>query len=298
MSAAAIALLCSECGARVDPGRRGGTCSPECSASREVRTTRARNRAWCATHRNTKSQNLWLRGAPTWSAKYLPGGACQIDIRPLRWPLEHRNLRLLHGALSVLADVPHDRACPAFALAPTSHGCGWYVHWWSEDVALRLAGRTHEVRIARQPVDLTFGPLVRVRAPAAPPRGRRRVRIDALTPVVISKTGKQEVYTAPTTERLMSALANASGQRFGLAARIGLTPQEIANVQLELVERSTEPATVPIGGHTGTIRGWVGSVVVDANASARWLLECAARGLGLGGRTAFGFGRVRVAPWD
>lgn len=42
-------------------------------------------------------------------------------------------------------------------------------------------------------------------------------------------------------------------------------------------------------------RGWEGSCVVEVNAPARWMLECDAL-VGLGGRTALGFGRVRVSP--
>lgn len=261
-----------------------------------LRTNRDRARAWSATHRSVSRSNPWLRGAPLWPHRYLPGGACSIEITPrLRWPLEHRNLRLLHGALSHLAGIPHDRACPAFALVPVDRGCGWYVHWWHEEIAARLAGRAHAARIARQDVQIRLGPVVWVRAPETPRRGRRLVRIDTVTPVVISRGGDQSRYTAPTTDRLVSTLTNNAGQRYGLATRLGLTPQDTEDVRIELVERATEPATVRIGGHVGTVRGWSGTVVVETNASARWLLQCAERGLGLGARTAFGFGRIRLS---
>jgi hypothetical protein len=63
---------------------------------------------------------------------------------------------------------------------------------------------------------------------------------------------------------------------------------------MTLVDAQTEREEVLLRGKVGPVRGWSGSVVVETNAVGRWLLECAGRGLGLGGRTAFGFGRVRV----
>jgi len=67
----------------------------------------------------------------------------------------------------------------------------------------------------------------------------------------------------------------------------------VCNAELRLVERHTEARHVPIGGKYGTVSGWVGYVILDCNAPAYWLLK-AAETLGLGGRTAFGFGRIKV----
>lgn len=56
----------------------------------------------------------------------------------------------------------------------------------------------------------------------------------------------------------------------------------------------TRPATVWLRGKVGRVSGWEGSVDLLASAPARWLLECAGRGLGLGGRAAYGCGAVTL----
>jgi CRISPR/Cas system endoribonuclease Cas6 (RAMP superfamily) len=72
------------------------------------------------------------------------------------------------------------------------------------------------------------------------------------------------------------------------------------DMRISLVERHTQPSSLSLvgrGGKLKAMRGWVGHMIVDCNAPAHWLLEVAAR-VGLGGRTAFGFGRVRVSNAD
>ncbi len=68
-----------------------------------------------------------------------------------------------------------------------------------------------------------------------------------------------------------------------------------ADVALRILATDTQTENVIIGhlNGQGIVRGWTGRVVMDVSPLGRWLLDCAER-LGLGGRTAFGFGRVRV----
>lgn len=113
------------------------------------------------------------------------------------------------------------------------------------------------------------------------------MRIDTLTPVVIQKDGRSHLYTAPTSETLLGTLSASLMPRLGLG-RNG------SDLRLILHERHTEPEKVWCGDKLGLVHGWSGYAVVEINAPARWLLEVAARGPGLGGRTAFGFGRIRV----
>jgi hypothetical protein len=123
--------------------------------------------------------------------------------------------------------------------------------------------------------------------------GRYQLRIDAVTPICIrhNVTGSRAKTThlVPAAENLLSALTQV------FPVRLGIPALDASTMTLKIVAKRTETARVPCGSHLGQIRGWTGSVVVETNAVGAWLLGCAAQ-VGLGGRTALGFGRVRVAP--
>lgn len=209
-----------------------------------------------------------------------------VTPRP-RWPVEHRNVRALHGMVTALIGEQHHPTLPGFALLPWPRGIGWGMWIRDEQIALRLAGRSHMARLFDRDTLVHCSPLHRARAPVVTKRGRRRLRIDAVTPVCVRSMAGKTIHTFPTGGNLTSTLAS------WLPPRIGV-PIEQDSVRLELVEASTFPQTVQLGGKFGAIRGWVGSVVVETNAVGEWLLR-ACETFGLGGRTAFGFGRVRVS---
>ena len=95
--------------------------------------------------------------------------------------------------------------------------------------------------------------------------------------------GRTVTRLEPTAQQVRSALRL-------LPPRLGLSvPDE--DLQLELVERQYEAERVDCGGKYGVVRGWVGRLVVETNATGEWLLRVAAV-LGLGGRAAFGFGAI------
>ncbi len=290
-------VACAVCGVPIIPVARGQrTCgAPRCREALRVVTpgrvaaARARNAAWCAEHRGCTRKRPWLAGEPP-HLPHLPGGGMTIAISPTpQWPIEHRNVRALHGLMTTLVGLPHQR-WPEWALVPWPSGCGWGVYLRQDEVAQRLAGRALDGVLFDRPVTVTTGPLVRVKAPSIARRGRQRVQIDTITPVCIEVAGRTETRAAPTSSALLSALTVNLPERLGLQ---GLDP---ATVMLEVVNHETQTASVPVGGKWGDVRGWAGSVVVEVNAVARWLLEATARGPGLGGRTAIGFGRVRVSP--
>lgn len=290
---------CPHCGAAYVPRRRGQvTCgAPPCRWRQDYVTKRADparvafDRARCrayAAARGARPGSAWLVGAPPFAA-WLPGGACVLRWWP-RVPLDLARARHLHAALTRLHGAPHDPLVPAWALLPWQDG--WAV-CWADARGAALARTRHAVDLGPHRVALEVGPLVSLRAPTGVPRGRTRVRVDAVTPVVLRTMAGSVTRTAPEASHLRSTLAQTLARRLGVAGD---------DVRVELVERRTEPATTGDGrGHVGgdgRVRGWVGHVVLDVNAPARWLLEVAARGWGLGGRTAFGFGRVRVAEVD
>lgn len=270
---------------------------------RQREAAKERARRWAASNRSCVKVQPWLRGAPAYGT-HLPGGGVELHISPApRWPVEHRNIRQLHGLVTALTDEPHSR-WPVFTLVPWPRGVGWGAYLWREDVALRLAGRTFEGKLYDRPVLVRCSPLVRVRAPALPKRGRQRVRLDTVTPVVITSDGHSRPHIVPTAASLLSALTLEFPLRLGLsdeqAAAVrtdGVRTREQSLARLEVIEHDARKVVVQVGAKYGAVIGWEGSCILEVNAVARWLLECAAR-TSLGGRGAFGFGRVRVSDAD
>lgn len=308
---------CRFCGVPFIEVYRGQyTCAaPECSRQRQAAyerqrmndparraAARARNSAWCAANRNCTKREPWLLGQPP-HGTHLPGGGCELYVDPApRWPVEHRNVRALHGALTALVGEGHDRGdvgrgrWPDFAIVPWPRGTiGWGVYWRTPG-GCALAGTTLDGVLYDRPTRFRFGPLARMRAPEITKRGRRLVAIDAVTPVCIQSADRTIERTSPDSQSLISTLSRDFGRRCGLAEDV---PADW--LRIEIVEDATTVETVKLGAHEtakyGHVRGWAGRAVVECNAPAHWLLEAAARGPGLGGRTAFGFGRVRVSAW-
>lgn len=291
MTALALAT-CPACGSTFEPRPRQTCCSEPCRwrFKDQRRRTDPRRvayvRSYYATHLRPANvdPSPWHYGAPPFAAT-LPGGSCPLSVSPPPISaIEHRHARHLHGVICHLLGRDHDQA-PAFALRPSAEGCGWSVRW-AGAAGAELAGRTFTVRLLGGTRRLDVGPIQLEPAPSPfQPRGRRRVRVDAVTPVVIRSMGGTTVRTAPEASHVRSAL-------LGLAARLRL-PLRPDDLMVELVERGTMPEAVPLGGKYPRLRGWIGHLVLEANAPARWLLLVAER-VGLGGRTAFGFGCVRV----
>jgi hypothetical protein len=283
--------FCSECSEPVPKGRRE-FCSDRCQRRRyraehpEYREQiRARCRRWAKDKRGCRRPKPWLRGAPAYVGR-LPGGTCLLDLQPdPRWPIELRNARALHGVLTVLLGKDHVDHRPAWALRPSAESpCGWAVHWIDPD-ALALAGSVHEVSIFNEQRALYLSDPSPVASPVVTRRGRRRLQVDTITPVCSTTTGRAVARLEPTAQQIRSALRM-------LPPRIGLSVAD-DDLQLELVERQYEAERVDCGGKYGAVRGWVGRLVVETNATGEWLLRVAAT-LGLGGRVAFGFGAIAV----
>jgi len=256
-----------------------------------VAKSRARSRAWAAAKRGCVKRAPWLLGQPV-HEPYLPGGFLDMAVTPPpRYPMAHRNARGLHGMLTALVGDQHTHM-PDWALVPRQTSFGWGIYVRRDEVLARLAGRTFDARLFAQPLSVTFGAAWRCKAPDVRKRGAtQRVRVTAITPVVIESMGRTTTRTVPTTASLTSALTSP-GARF--PERLGLVDFDQSTIMLEVESHETEPRNVELLGKFGVVRGWFGSCVVRGNAVARWLLHAAARGPGLGARTSFGFGRVRV----
>lgn len=259
------------------------------------RKARERNRRWCEQNRGVKRRQPWLLGAPPYGT-HLPGGGVEIAVSPHpRWPIEHRNTRALHGMMTRLMGDGHKPRWPRFALVPWPCALGWGAYLWERDMLGMLAGKAMPGILFDREVTVTFSPARLIKAPRVTKRGRQRVRIDTITPVCTVSTGRPgDQRTRPFLRATADAIRGAIGLEF--PERLGIPYRLIGDdLRVELVSHDTRKATVPLGGKYGVVVGWEGSCIVEVNAPARWLLECAAL-VGLGGRTAFGFGRVRVSP--
>lgn len=288
-------VTCMTCGKtvpRIAPGQR--TCGNDiCRYSLRIATpegaakNRERCRRWGEEHRNVRNRNAWLVGQPIFG-QHLPGGAMLISVSPrLRWPMEHRNVRGLHGLISVVLADGHTLGAPTFAIGPVDTRFGWGTFVWGDERARSIAGKQFDGRIFEQKIRVAFSPLMRIKSPKIERRGHRKLLIDAVTPVCSQSTDRTITRTVPNGSTIETALCN-------VAERLNITAFEREHVKVDVVSHTTQVGTVFLGDKYGVVRGWVGQIVVDTNAVGHWLLKVCET-VGLGGRTAFGFGRVKVS---
>ena len=237
------------------------------------------------------------RAAPEKAPKGPPWGAA-VGTQPehVAWGVDLGGIagtapaRLVHGLVSRLLGEDHTQVARwALAMPAGARGSGWGVVLFRADDAARLAGRAERVRVGAREVDLRTGPVVRLKAPPMLARGRHRVTVDAVSPVSHLVDGRARPIFAPTVQTILGALGDVS-QRLGLS---------VGRMHVARVACRTAPERVVMGGHMGAVPGWIGRLEIECNAPAAWLLACA-RHAGLGGRVAFGMGRVRVevARWS
>lgn len=234
--------------------------------------------------RKGEEPDSWMLPAP--ELDYLPGGAFTLDLRP-RHKFPHHQLSALHGIVTAITG-PHHPTKPQFALVPWPCGCGWAVYVEDIETARMVAGKMHAVRFDGN-ATLHCGPLMRIKAPSVA-TGLHRLRIDALTPVHVRSSGGTVLRLVPTSSNLRGTLEGFLPRRLGVSVPPG-------SVALRVLEDCTRTDRVDMRGNGAKLNGcpgWVGHVIIETNAVGRWLFECAALGLGYGGKVAFGFGRIRV----
>ena len=228
---------------------------------------------WRATV-GTQPPHLAPLGLPMAFAATLPTlGAAGRSIR-----------RHLHGLVSLLVGKPHDRALPRWALMALPRG-QWGVILHDPADAQRLAGTTHAVTVGAMRTTVTLGRPVRLKTPAEVTPGRYRCTVEALTPVCHKVDGGTRSNTRPGVETILGALSVAiqlSGAR------------PVGRLHVEDVALETQADRVEVGGHVGACHGWTGRVTLLCNAPTVYALRLA-ESLGLGGKTAYGLGRVRVS---
>lgn len=243
----------------------------------------------------TGAAHLGFIPAPTYG-EWLPGGGYEVRIDgEIERPIDVEHAYLLHAAITAAIGGHRqvtESGCsrlPDWSLVPWNCASGWGTYWGSADF-LDLAGTRYAARIGRSSVSLGFGALARMRSPAAVRSGWHVVVLEAISPVVIQSDNRSRSYTTPYVMNLVSTLGKL------LRPRLGIEPR-VDDLGIEILERHTESRRFwggPTLGDHGGVQGWVGSVTLRCNAPATWLLMAAARGPGLGGRTAYGCGRIFV----
>lgn len=245
----------------------------------------------------------WSAPSPTLSARYVCAGT-PLAVGGYRRRIEPQEGAWLHAAITGALGRPHgalstpSAQVPDWSLVPWSTQSGWGVVWRSARDAETMAGRRHRARIGRVDVELAFGAAHRIHAPPAYAAGAHALTVSSRSLVVIAATrwtrdadGQKRAAgktyrTAPCSRSIESALGT-------VARSLGLSESD---VRVVVVGHRTVPERLRVRSLRATLEGWRGSVDLIANAPARWLLECASRGIGLGARTAYGCGAIAVHP--
>lgn len=207
-------------------------------------------------------------------------------MMPARRSLDHFTARLLHGALSTRLRIEHEPRRNAFSLVlPTRERCGWVVCLDPRVAALTTAlvplGAAHFL--------VEIGARARLRPPAPIAPGGYRVRVTTESPLALANG----TLGYPVPQRDPKTLVT---QLEAVAHRLRIPSPRI---EARVIRHELAPVDVRVGGHIqlGPVRGEVhaswGHLDVECNAPGAWLLRCAAL-VGLGAKTAFGFGRIRV----
>lgn len=234
--------------------------------------------------------------SPTLGRRVLAVGT-ELRLHGYRRAIDVRELGWLHAAITSALGRPHDMRrgtrSQAWSVRPWECSSGCAVIWWDEADGAAMARRRHRARIGRVQVELECGPQVRIHSPPQRAPGVYPVRITTLSPVVIARTltrgehvGTRQHHTRPTAECITSAL-------WTIARKLGVdatSPPPLVHVFAD----RTKPRHMLVRGKVGRLSGWAGQVDLLCSPTARWLLECAARGLGLGARGAYGMGAIAV----
>lgn len=215
----------------------------------------------------------------------IPGAVMSLTLDPYRGPARER-ITALHGAVTTARGLAHDTNAADFAIFPSRAGSGWSLYMRDESDVSRMAASVHDVRVGRARTSLVLGMPRRITATPHTP-GLHRMRIHAITPVVTRCDGGKRARTVPTGESLTSTLALATAPRIGAWVR---KPDAYVTV----IQDHTTPAQEHLP-KLGYVKGWIGTVEVECTHVAADLLM-AAQEISLGGRVAFGFGRIVVEP--
>lgn len=221
----------------------------------------------------------------------LPGGAVPLKIHGLMFPLKLEDLPRLHGLLSHWLCKDHHPLSPLWSLVPDGKGLGIASH--DPEVIERIARSVRNGMLMGRTVAIEGLQAMRLRTPAPSPPGLYTVRVTSITPITAQTRRLQEDGTRKRFLRkklvpssLKSSLCGSIGDRLGLVIPVDRLHVEVLQDETSVRKR---PAF-----HSNFVPGLEGEWVLRVNSLALWLLQIAARGWGLGGRVAIGYGVIRV----
>lgn len=245
---------------------------------------------------------------PAAPVTHLPGGATSLRIAPtdgLHRLGQLHGLRAIHGLVSHILGRPHHPHRAMWSLFPHPESpSGWGVLWLDTNDAERLASQSGTLPLWGVDRHITLGPLVRLRWPPTRVPGFYDVRVSTRTPLAIrstvrgsdgQRTGHHVYRTDPDGESFRHALWSVV-QRVQLDTLPSFDGGRfVRECSVEVVDRSVHDRTVRRGRKIPEeTEGVMGTWLLRVNAPARWLLDVAARQVGLGGQTAYGLGAIEV----
>lgn len=238
----------------------------------------------------------WQAPSPAVSGR-MPGVVTQLswlDV-PGR-EVQLRDAVHVHGALTTLLGRDHGEQ-RNFALSPGRTVADWWVYWQCPE-GEALASTSHVITLGERRCRVAFGPRITPRFPAPYAPGVHVVTLDTVTPVSIRRTvgdeGRHVEHLQPSAGSIVRSLVSEA------RTRLGVTLDE-HDMAMDFIECASGREKIRMGGHVrsavegrGVLSGWHAKITARVNAPMRWLLECASRGMGLGARRGFGFGRIIV----
>ena len=301
--AATTLTACDFCGAPyISTSHKQRTCGEQrCREKlrvitpRRIMQSRTRNAAWARTHRGVRSPNLWLRGAPPYG-EFLPGGVLHFSIdatvrsRAVSFEMWATRARGVHGMITALG-LGHRHGATTFSLIPPVDCNEWAVYIADDQKCAELSGARVDALLFGKNMRLQFSASAPLIAPQKEKRGRSVIVVRTQTPVCIrnhiGEAHKKVTHTVPTAENLVSTLKGTLAPRLQMPVGVKIDPC------ITVLSDTTQPVVCALGGKYGIEKGWTGEVRLEVNQTALWLLRCAEI-IGLGGRTAFGFGRIEI----
>lgn len=294
-------FVCAHCGRAFKPE----TLAPRfCSAACSLRHYVARYLATCAPGAPVTGEVSALPAPDI--GPVLPGAAMGVLAEDFDPGTHRARPSLMHWVGTALSGLGHDRRCATFAMWPEHPG--WALYLPTDGQVLEVCDRTHLLtlsdgprgprgQIVGAPRPVRVGPPVALAAPAPLRPGRYRTRVIARTPVHTRSSG---VFALDSEHRKASDDILSGTLTASLTTRVGLPALIPELIALETISSNVERLVVgsfstkiKSARGAGNVEAWRGELVVESNALGAWLLDVAGR-IGLGGKTAYGLGRVRV----
>ena len=222
----------------------------------------------------------------------LPGALLGLDLVPAR-TVRLSDANMLHGMITELLGIGHLASTARWALVPEpSCSSGWALYITERTPALATAAQRVVAELGRRTVILSTGPARTVPVPT-PAWEWSTVRVRTITPVVLRRTehdaaGVKKKRFRTDLQRLVPTMLENAPVRAGVAA----WAQE-SRFGYRIISEHTRPDAVRLRGKLGRVVGVSGALVLRVCPATRWCLE-ACQILGLGGRVAYGFGRIIV----